>query len=163
MEIACPYCGNGEHIKKNGHYRGQQVYVCGKCNKTFGLSGVDRRIKHPLMLRKLALVLYLSETSMRGIQRALSIAFNEKIYFNNINNWILNSNNILEEENRRRKEEEISKTGEKTTTIPILEMDELYATYVKKNQGIMNKKENTMIKEYGLLWIDNQIKLLHLS
>jgi hypothetical protein len=53
----------------------------------------------------------------------------KKISFHIIVDWIKNANNILEEENKRRKEE-YPPTGEKTT-IPIVEMDELY-TFVKK-------------------------------
>jgi transposase-like protein len=159
MEITCPHCGDNEHIKKNGHYKGDQVYRCGKCGKTFRLSKEDKRIKHPILLRKLAISFYLSGTSLRGIQRALNISFNEKIYIRTIICWIKNANNILEEENKRRKEES-PPTGEKTI-IPIIEMDELY-TYIKKNPKIQ-KEKNTMTNEYGLLWIDNQIKLLHLK
>jgi hypothetical protein len=27
MEITCPYCGNNERIKKNGHYRKERGYT----------------------------------------------------------------------------------------------------------------------------------------
>jgi transposase-like protein len=130
-EIHCPYCNNNEHIKKNGHRRGQQIYMCGKCKKTFNTSNVDKRIKHPILLRKLTLTFYLSGTSMRGIQKALSICFNKKIAFTVVNNWIKNSNNILV---KKKREKENKKEHEMDTkkTIQILEMDELF-TYVKKN------------------------------
>jgi transposase-like protein len=42
-EITCPHCGNNEHIKKNGRCGEEQAY---KCDKTFRLSGKDKRIKH---------------------------------------------------------------------------------------------------------------------
>ncbi|MDR0571513.1 MAG: hypothetical protein LBG48_01535 [Rickettsiales bacterium] len=162
-EVICPYCENNIRIKRNGHYEGEQVYRCSKCNKTFRLSGIDKRIKHSPVLKSLAITSYLSGLSMRGIQRVLSATFKIKIYFNNIEKWIRNSNNILQEElikeNQRRKEE-IPKTGEKTI-IPIIEMDELF-TYVKKNLKIQ-KEKNIMINEYGLLWIGTEMKLLHLK
>jgi hypothetical protein len=111
------------------------------------------------MLRKLALTLYLSGTSLRGIQRSLNTCFSKNISFHVIADWLKNAHSILEEENRRRKEE-IPKTGGKTI-IPIVEMDELF-TFVKKNLKI-RRERNTMISEYGLLWIEFEVKLLHLK
>jgi transposase-like protein len=160
MEITCPHCGNNEHIKKNGHYRGEQVYKCSKCKKTFRLSTEDKRIKHPSMLRKLAIISYLNGMSLRGIQETLNTCFNAKLAFCVINNWIKNANNLLEEENKRRKEENPI-TGEKTI-IPIVEMDELYA-YVKKNPKIKKQEDHITTNEYGLLWIGSEMKLLHLK
>jgi transposase-like protein len=161
-EIVCPHCKNNIHIKRNGHYKGEQVYSCSKCNKTFRLSGTDKRIKHSPILRKLALSMYLSGTSIRGIQKVLNVSFSTKLYHRTILCWIKNANSILQEElnkETQRRKEENPPTGEKTI-IPIVEMDELY-TYVKKNQKIP-KEENTMINEYGLLLIDSEMKLLHL-
>jgi transposase-like protein len=158
VEVTCPHCGNNLHIKKNGHYRGEQVYRCSKCSRTFRCSNSDKRIKYPAILRKLAITMYLNGTSLTGIQKILSISFNIKIYFKVVNDWIKNSNSILEQEKKRR-EEENPPTGEKTI-IPIVEMDELF-TFIKKNREI--KKEGlTLINEYGLLWIGSEMKLLHL-
>jgi transposase-like protein len=154
----CKHCGS-KHLVKNGLDKRTRIqrYKCKDCKKTFVIG--DKRIKHPLILRKLTLVLYLSGTSLRGIQRTISIVFNKKIAFHVINNWVMNSNGLLEQENQRRKEE-YPPTGERTI-IPIVEMDELY-TFVKKNLKIQ-KERNIITNEYGLLWIDNQIKLLHLK
>ncbi|MDR2078086.1 MAG: hypothetical protein LBP39_03925 [Rickettsiales bacterium] len=155
-EIGCKHCG--EHrIRKCGFYSGQQRYYCNDCHRTFTLSDNDRRLKHPILLKRLSLTLYLSGVSLRGIQKSLNICFSKNISFHVIVDWIKSANSIIEQENHRRKEE---KTGGKTI-ISTVEMDELY-TYVKKNPKI--KMGNpTLINEYGLLWIDNQIKLLHLK
>jgi transposase-like protein len=158
-EITCPHCGANEHMKKNGFYRGTQRYKCDKCGRTFTMSNLDKRIKYPLLLRKLALSLYLSGTSLRGIQRALNVSFSRKIYVGTILRWLKNADGLLEEENQRRKEE-IPKTGEKTI-IPIVEMDELF-TFIKKNRETRKREDPISMGEYGLLWIDSQIKLLHL-
>jgi transposase-like protein len=157
-EITCPHCGNNEYVRKNGYYNGMQRYKCTKCGKTFIPSNVDKRIKHSSIMRKLTLSFYLSGTSMRGIQKALNTCFNTKIYIRTIVCWLKNANSILAQENQRRKEES-PPTGEKTV-IPIVEMDELY-TFIKKNPKIKTESP-IMTNEYGLLWIDNQIKLLHL-
>jgi transposase-like protein len=157
-EMICPHCGKN-YLKKNGHYRTEQRYKCGECNKTFTLAKTDNRLKHPLILRKLALTLYLGGLSLRGIQRVLNISYSTNLYIRTILCWIKNSNNLLEQENQRRKEE-IPRTGEKTI-VPTAEMYELY-TFVKKNREI--KTENlTSINKYGLLWIGSEIKLLHLE
>jgi transposase-like protein len=135
-EIICPHCGNGEHIKKNGHYNKEiQRYKCAQCNKTFTLAGRDNRIKHPMIMKSLAISAYLDGMSLSSIQKMLSISFKTRLSFNLINSWIKNANNILgkelKQETQRRKEEN-PPTGEKTL-IPIVEMDELF-TFVKKNQ-----------------------------
>jgi transposase-like protein len=161
-ECRCKYCGS-HHTNKRGIQNKKQRYICRDCKRTFS-EGVDRRVKYNPLLRSLAITSYLSGLSMRGIQRMLSISFKTKIHFNSIEEWLRNANNILQEgldkETQRRKEERISnKTGEKTI-IPVVEMDELF-TYVKKNPKIL-KEKNTMINEYGLLWIDSEMKLLHL-
>jgi transposase-like protein len=162
MEITCPHCGNNEHIKKNGHYKEQQVYRCSKCSKTFRLSNEDKRIKHEILLKKLAVSFYLVGTSIRGIQLALETCFQRKFSFNIINSWLVNSNNILEHEKKRRKTDMEDDPVEKYKIkhIRILEMDELF-TFIKKNPKIQ-KGKNIMINEYGLLWIGAEMNLLHL-
>lgn len=143
--MRCKYCGNDKLVKNGTNYNTQR-YKCKECKKTFVLN--DNRIKHPLLLRKLALAFYLSGTSMRGIQRALKVCFNVNIYIKNIEEWLKNSNNILLQEQSNRKQEKV-----KQQQIEILEMDELY-TYIKKNQEIQKQTINPiLIKEYGLLLI----------
>ncbi|MDR1499034.1 MAG: hypothetical protein LBS34_01985 [Rickettsiales bacterium] len=122
---------------KNGHYNDKQRYICSKCSKTFTLSNIDKRTKHSLQLRNLALTFYLCGTSKRGIQKALGTVFGKKIHFNSVSSWLKNANDILEQEQKRRKEE-MPKTREKTI-MPMVEMDELY-TYVKKTQQFGRKK-----------------------
>ena len=97
------------------------------------------------MERKFCITSYLNGTSMRGIQKTLSIIYNKKIHIQNIVHWIKNADKILKEEIEERQKEVKSKE------IKILEMDELF-TYIKKNPKILMEK-NIVIKEYGLLLI----------
>lgn len=143
--IKCKYC-NSDSISKIGHssYNNKQRYRCNNCNKTW-TEGKDNRIKHSLMERKFCITSYLNGTSMRGIQKTLSMIYNKKIHIQNIVHWIKNADKILKEEIEERQKEVKSKE------IKILEMDELF-TYIKKNPKILMEK-NIVIKEYGLLLI----------
>jgi transposase-like protein len=136
-EICCKHCGS-KRINRNGRQKGKQRYYCRDCKKTFS-EGVDNRIRYPLILRRLAITLYLSGTSISGIQKSLSICFNRKIYFKVVNDWLMNANNILEEEKQRRKEKEEYPPNDKPKNIPIVEMDELF-TYIKKTKKINYRK-----------------------
>ena len=70
------------------------------------------------MERKFCITSYLNGTSMRGIQKTLSIIYNKKIHIQNIVHWIKNADKILKEEIEERQKEVKSKE------IKILEMDE---------------------------------------
>ena len=86
--------------------------------------------------------------SLSSIQRAYEGFFNKKISFNLITKWIHSMvkilKNDLEEEKKDKKPETI-------------EIDELYSYLYdfKKNKRFMSK--------YGLLWIEEKIKLLRLE
>jgi hypothetical protein len=89
--------------------------------------------------------------SLSSIQRAYEGFFNKKISFNLITKWIHSMIKILKND----LEEE--KKDKKPETIEILEIDELYSYLYdfKKNKRFMSK--------YGLLWIEEKIKLLRLE
>jgi hypothetical protein len=89
--------------------------------------------------------------SLSSIQRAYEGFFNKKISFNLITKWIHSMVKILKND----LEEE--KKDKKPETIEILEIDELYSYLYdfKKNKRFMSK--------YGLLWIEEKIKLLRLE
>ncbi|MDR1926070.1 MAG: hypothetical protein LBQ13_00005, partial [Endomicrobium sp.] len=116
-----------------------QRYICRDCKKSFSIG--DKRIRYDIILRKLTITLFLNGTSMRGIQKALSVSFSKKIPFHVVNDWLSNSNRILEEEKQRRKEKEeyLPNDNSKPKNIPIVEMDELF-TYIKKTKKFNNKK-----------------------
>ena len=69
--------------------------------------------------------------------------------------WIKNAGKIVNEMVKTKKET--------IDSIEILEMDELF-TYVKKTKKTL-KQENsaTHIPEFGLLWIETEMKLLRLK
>ncbi|MDR0571351.1 MAG: hypothetical protein LBG48_00700, partial [Rickettsiales bacterium] len=96
----CKHCGC-KHLVKNGldSRTSDQRYKCKNCKRTFIL-GIDKRIKHSIFLRKLTLSLYLSGTSIRGIQRVLNTCYDTKLYIRTILCWIKNANNLLEQENQ---------------------------------------------------------------
>jgi hypothetical protein len=89
--------------------------------------------------------------SLSSIQRAYEGFFNKKISFNLTTKWIHSMIKILKND----LEEE--KKDKKPETIEILEIDELYSYLYdfKKNKRFMSK--------YGLLWIEEKIKLLRLE
>ena len=89
--------------------------------------------------------------SLSSIQRAYEGFFNKKVSFNLITKWIHSMVKILKND----LEEE--KKDKKPETIEVLEIDELYSYLYdfKKNKRFMSK--------YGLLWIEEKIKLLRLE
>ena len=89
--------------------------------------------------------------SLSSIQRAYERFFNKKISFNLITKWVHSMVKILKND----LEEE--KKNKKPETIEVLEIDELYSYLYdfKKNKRFMSK--------YGLLWIEEKIKLLRLE
>ena len=89
--------------------------------------------------------------SLSSIQRAYEGFFNKKISFNLITKWVHSMVKILKND----LEEE--KKNKKPETIEVLEIDELYSYLydLKKNKRFMSK--------YGLLWVEEKIKLLRLE
>ena len=83
--IKCPYC-NSVRIKKNGKKYNKQRYMCNDCNKSFSFN--DKRIKRSRKERELALLLYISNSSIRSIQNVINKFFNTNISYNVLDNWI---------------------------------------------------------------------------
>jgi transposase-like protein len=144
----CKYCGS-ESTKCNGIKYNKQRYLCKNCNKSF--SNSDNRIKRDDKERELCLLLYTHNMSMRSIQSTIEKYFNTKVHFRSIETWIKSFVNML------RLDVNKNKNKEKPQTIEILEMDELYSKYYD------SKKNKQSESRYGLLLIDNEIKLLHLK
>ena len=157
--MKCPYCCNSSHINKNGIKYNKQRYICRNCNKTIS-EGTDNRIKRDIKQRELCLLLYSHNMSMRSIQSTINKFYNTNIAIRLIEKWIKSFKKLLELDinNKKEKTKEIEETERKDRpkTIEVLEMDELYSKYYdyKKNE----QKE----LKYGLLLIENEIKLLHL-
>lgn len=149
----CIHC-NSEKVNKNGNKYNKQRYICLNCKKSFSLS--DSRVKRSNKQRELALLLYSNNMSIRSIQKTINLYFDTKIAYSVVDNWLkTNANQLRNEiENKENKE---NKENNKPKTIEIIELDELYTYFydIKKN------KEN--IVKYGLLLIDNTIKLLHIK
>ena len=99
----------------------------------------------------MALLLYSHNTSIRSIQSVLNKYFDTNIAYNVIDNWIKTSYNLLNYDIKR------SDKKEKPRTIEIIELDELYTYFYD-----LKKKKEKMSK-YGLLLIDNEIKLFHIK
>lgn len=144
----CKYCNSKDIIKKGIKYK-KQSYYCKNCKKYFREG--DNRIKRDIKQKELALLMYSHNSSLRSIQSVIEKMYDTKISFSVVCNWIKSIGNLLQVDIEKIKEKE------KSQTIEIIEMDELYSKYydLKKNK----QKES----KYGLLLIDDQIKLLHLK
>ncbi|MDR3078498.1 MAG: hypothetical protein LBU15_00465 [Rickettsiales bacterium] len=159
MEIICPYCGNNSHVKKSGFYRVMQRYKCGKCSRTFTTADSDKRIRYPILLKKLALSLYLCGVTIRGIEKALGRIFGVKLSFNLIESWLANSSSMVEEERERRKKESPARVR---AVVPVLEVEELQS-HARKKLEIQRQKNPGLLEECGLLWIGGEVGLLYLE
>ena len=144
----CPYC-DGSKVHKNGHKYNKQRYLCRECGKSF--CEKDDRIKRDVRERQVCLILYSHNMSLRSIQSSIEKLFNTKIAIRTIEKWVKSFVKTLKIDLDKEKKKEKSKT------IEVLEMDELYSKYydLKKNEW------NTL--KYGLLLIGEEIKLLHLK
>lgn len=146
----CKYCNSDNNIIKKGIKYNKQCYYCKECKRYF-TEGKDKRIKRDIKQKELAILLYMHNSSMRSIQSIINKIYNTRIAFNLITKWIksfckLSSIDINNNNNKT-----------KTKTIEVLELDELYSKYYdfKKNEWKESK--------YGLLLIEEEIKLLHLK
>jgi transposase-like protein len=140
MSIECKSCGISKYVK-NGFVHGVQRYKCKECGTNF-VEG-DKRQKYTLMDRLKVLKLYLENCGLRSIERLTGIRNSQ------ISRWI--------EEAAENIKTELQKSQNNVNSIKdieILEIDEL-CTYIKKDQ---RTEENSPL--YGLLLIENQIKLL---
>ena len=128
---------SSEGFCKSGFMKGKQRYLYKSCGmrQTEG----DLREKHPEFAIRAAITLYLEGCGFRRISRILYKIYSLKIHFNLIIHWIKRAGLKL-------KSEKIS------SSIPLLEMDELYS-YVQKKQ---------IKSECGLLLIETGCVLLDL-
>ena len=124
----CRHCGSKSIIKK-GRKDGQQKWICKECGKYQG--AVDRRIKYSENEKKMAVTLYLEGNGFRRIARILTEMFNKQFRHQTVTQWIKKA--------AQKVEESIEPLNE---TIEILEMDELYTFYKKKesDQSLVGSK-----------------------
>ena len=140
MSIICKSCGVSNYIK-NGLVHKVQRYKCKECGTNFIVG--DKRQKYELCDRLKVIKLYLENCGIRTIERLTGIRNSQ------ISKWIEGVAGYIKTE--------LSKIENNVTSIKditILELDEL-CTYIKKDQ---KTAENSPL--YGLLLIDNQVKLL---
>ncbi len=133
----CKYCGSCE-LSKNGQTRGKQRYKCKQCKKNQVESDGRSERKYSKAIKHLAVSMYLNCMGFRAIGRVLQVPFQSVHY------WIKQAGQKVEDI--------ASQKIEESSTIEILEMDELF-TYVQKKSGKF---------EYGLLLIGTEIKLLRI-
>ncbi len=77
--MQCPECG-GEHIRKNGHRKGTQNYICVGCGRQFLESYQPKGYSDDV--KRLCLRMYVNGMGIRGISRVTGIAHSSII------NWI---------------------------------------------------------------------------
>jgi transposase-like protein len=136
-------CGS-ERAVKNGFVTGIQRYKCKECSANF-IDG-DKRKKYGAADRLKVIKLYLENCGIRTIERLTGIRNSQ------ISIWI--------EEAAEKIKQELTISRNSITSlrdISILEIDEL-CTYIKKDQKTVGNSSS-----YGLLLIDNQVKLLTLK
>jgi transposase len=140
MSHLCKFCESSNCVK-NGFVHGVQRYKCKECLSNF-VEG-DKRQKYTQQDRLKVIKLYLENCGIRTIERLTGIRNSQ------ISIWI--------EETAKYIKEELQKSQNRIHSvkdISILEIDEL-CTYIKKDQKTVG---DSFL--YGLLLIDQQIKLL---
>lgn len=138
MSIECKNCGSVEYVK-DGIVGGKQRYQCKNCKKTFREG--DKREKYTNEKRLRCILWYLEGAGIMSIERMEGVP-NPLII-----KWIRKFSKILRQ---KLKDTEIP---EDIRDIQIIELDELFS-YCKKK-----RTESS----YGLLLIENEIKLLNLK
>ncbi|MDR2778523.1 MAG: hypothetical protein LBB13_03440 [Rickettsiales bacterium] len=144
----CRCCDSTDTVC-NGRKYNKQRYLCKSCGRSFSES--DTRIKRDPKERELCLLLYSYNMSMRSIQNTLNKFYDTNISFNLVDTWIKSFFKLLSYDlDRNRK-------GKKPKTVKILELYELHSYFcnIKKNRENRSK--------YGLLLIEEEIKLLRLK
>jgi transposase-like protein len=140
MKLRCKECGSEKYVK-NGFVHGVQRYKCRECGLNF-VEG-DKRQKYTIMDKLKVLKLYLENCGIRSIERLTGIRNSQ------ISQWIESAAEDVKAELKK------SQGNIKSVKdIAILELDEL-CTYIKKDP-----KMGVSIPSYGLLLIEDQIKLL---
>ena len=137
MTLNCKHCRDSSH-KKAGFSKGKQRYKCKSCNKVF--SEGDKRVKYSMEQKLKAIKLYTDGVGLRTIERAEGISTPLLIH------WIRTLGKLLKHHLLN------SEIPEHAKDITILEVDELFSFYQKKNRKLT----------YGLLWTETGIKLLEL-
>ena len=143
MSISCKDCGNEKCIK-NGFVQKVQRYKCKACGYNF-VAG-DKRIKYSSRDHLKVIKLYLENCGIRTIERITGIRNSQ------ISKWIESTASYI----RKQLKQSQSKIKD-IQDIEVMELDEL-CTFVKKDQ-----RTGEGISLYGLLLIDQQIKLLILK
>lgn len=133
--ISCKHCGCDIRIK-NGIVRGKQRYRCKECRKVY-IEG-DLRERYSMHQKLRVMKMYLEGMGIRSIGRV------EGVSSPLIIKWIRKFSNIL------RKKLNETEIPQEARDIQILELDELFTYYQKKDKDPM----------YGLLWTESGIKLL---
>lgn len=147
----CRFC-NGKRVIKKGFIRDKQRYKCKDCSKC--QVEKDDREKYDKKHIFLALSMRFYGSGLRQIANTLSMFLQKSVSYQIVNQWV-------DKENKKT-ENEVKNEPKNEQNIEILEMDELY-TYIKKNQKLLENKENLSIgkSEFGLLLIGTKWKLLH--
>ena len=143
MTIVCKDCDSNQYVK-NGFVQGIQRYRCKRCGCNF-VQG-DKRIKYGSRDHLKVIKLYLENCGIRTIERITGIRNSQ------ISKWIENTAAYIRRQ-LRQSESRIKNIQD----IEIMELDEL-CTLVKKD-----RKTEEGMSSYGLLLIDQQIKLLILK
>jgi transposase-like protein len=134
LNCNCKYCGS-KRINNNGKVNnGNQRYYCRDCKRNYTITNRKYTNEYKIKIIKM----YLEGMGIRSIERLEGVSNRAIIY------WIRQYDKIIKDKLR---EQEVSSD---IKDIEILEMDEL-VTHVKKNKTKSG---------YGLLLIDEQIKLL---
>ena len=140
MSINCKSCG-AEKVVKNGFSHGQQRYRCQDCRYNF-IEG-DKRVRYNASDRLKVIKLYLENCGIRTIERLTGIRNSQ------ISQWIERA-----AEDIKLQLQKAQNSVTKVEDIELVEIDEL-CTYIKKDP-----KTGESLPSYGLLLIEDQVKLL---
>lgn len=153
----CKFCNSLKTNKRDKQkYNGKQRYLCRDCGKIWTL-GDDKRKKYTEDFKIEVVQWYLENVGIRSIERRM------KVTDTTIIRWIKQFGKIIKDK-LQETVNNIDENDFKKENIEILEIDEL-VTYVKKNSKQMKKEKeqkNETSASYGLLLIDNKVKLLDL-
>ena len=116
----CRFCG-GFNLTKKGSIGEKPRFYCKDCQKH--QLKCDGRVKYDDKIKLAATIMFQEGLGFRAIARTLKDIFAVNISYQLIQYWF--------EKMHIKLKEKIAKDPEKPTTIPILEMDEIF-TFVKK-------------------------------
>jgi transposase-like protein len=135
MRLTCKHCGES-NFGKAGFSKEKQRYKCKGCSRIF--SQGDKREKYSIDKKIKVIKLYTEGVGLRTIERIEGVSTPLLIH------WIRKLGKMLKQHLVN------TEIPEHTKNIAILEVDELFTFYKKKNRKLM----------YGLLWTETGIKLL---